>query len=63
MRSGISALSKGGGAASTASYSGGGSSYGNVQNYESEMTIYVEGKISGSDIVLAGNKTLKNWRR
>jgi hypothetical protein len=34
-----------------------------VQNYESEMTIYVEGKISGSDIVLAGNKTLKNWRR
>ena len=63
MRSGISALSKGGGAASTASYSGGGSSYGNVENYQSELTIYVEGKISGSDIVLAGNKTLKNWRR
>ena len=63
MRSGISALSKGGGAASTASYSGGGSSYGNVENYQSELTIYVEGKISGSNIVLAGNKTLKNWRR
>jgi hypothetical protein len=63
MRSGISALSKGGGAASTASYSGGGSSYGNVQNYQSEMTIYVEGKIRGSDIVLAGNKTIKNWNR
>lgn len=63
MRSGISALSKGGGAASTASYSGGGSSYGNVENYQSELTIYVEGKISGSDIVLAGNKTIKNWKR
>jgi hypothetical protein len=63
MRSGISALAKGGGAASTASYSGGGASYGNVQNYESEMTIYVEGRISGNDIVLSGNKTLNKWRR
>ena len=63
MRSGISALSKGGGAASTASYSGGGSSYGNVENYQSELTIYVEGRISGNDIVLSGNKTLNKWRR
>lgn len=44
-------------------YSSGSSASAGVQNYESEMTIYVEGKISGSDIVLAGNKTLKNWRR
>ena len=44
-------------------YSSGSSAGAGVQNYESEMTIYVEGKISGSDIVLAGNKTLKNWRR
>ena len=44
-------------------YSSGASASAGVQNYESEMTIYVEGKISGSDIVLAGNKTLKNWRR
>ena len=44
-------------------YSSGSSASAGVRNYESEMTIYVEGKISGSDIVLAGNKTLKNWRR
>lgn len=44
-------------------YSSGSSASAGVQNYESEMTIYVEGKISGSDIVLAGNKTIKNWRR
>lgn len=34
-----------------------------VQNIQSEMTIYIEGKLSGSDIVLAGSKTLKNWGR
>ena len=44
-------------------YSSGSSASAGVQKYESERTIYVEGKISGSDIVLAGNKTLKNWRR
>ena len=44
-------------------YSSGSSAGAGVQNYESEMTIYVEGKISGSDIVLAGNKTLNKWRR
>lgn len=44
-------------------YSSGSSASAGVQNYESEMTIYVEGKISGSDIVLAGNKTLNKWRR
>ena len=44
-------------------YSRGSSASAGVQNYESEMTIYVEGKISGSDIVLAGNKTLNKWRR
>lgn len=44
-------------------YSSGASASAGVKNYESEMTIYVEGKISGTDIVLAGNKTLNNWRR
>ena len=34
-----------------------------VQNIQSEVTIYIEGKLSGSDIVLAGSKTLKNWGR
>jgi hypothetical protein len=44
-------------------YSSGASASAGVQNYESEMTIYVEGRISGNDIVLSGNKTLNKWRR
>ena len=60
MKSGIRNLAQGGGT-SASTYSGGSS--GGVQTIESEMTIYVEGKISGNDIVLAGQKTLRNWGR
>ena len=63
MRSGIRALA-GGGAGSGTSY--GGSSYGStgdVMNYDSTLTIYVEGKISGSDIVISGKKTQNKWSR
>lgn len=62
LSSGIRALADGGSSTSTGSYTGG-SSAADVQNYTSELTIYVEGRISGSDIVLAGNKTLSKWRR
>lgn len=62
LSSGIRALADGGGSTSTGSYTGG-SSTADVQNYTSELTIYVEGRISGSDIVLAGNKTINKWRR
>lgn len=64
MKSGIQALANrgAGSSISTGSYTGG-SSAADVQNYTSELTIYVEGRISGSDIVLAGNKTLSKWRR
>lgn len=62
LSSGIRALADGGSSTSTGSYAGG-SSAADVQNYTSELTIYVEGRISGSDIVLAGNKTLSKWRR
>lgn len=62
MRSGIQALASGGGSASTAAYTGASTSA-RVQNYESTLTVYVEGKLKGSDIVLSGNKTVKNWGR
>ena len=62
MRSGIQALASGGGSASTAAYTGTSTSA-RVQNYESTLTVYVEGKLKGSDIVLSGNKTVKNWGR
>lgn len=62
MKSGIKALAKGGGATGTTSSYGGGS-YDSVgaENYESELTIHVDGKISGSDILLAIDRT-KNKR-
>lgn len=47
----------------SSSYAGGASSYGQVENYQSEMTIYVKGQLSGSDIVLAGQKTINKWAR
>lgn len=61
MKSGIQKLAGGGGGTTASTYSGG--SAGGVQTYESEMTIYVEGKISGSDIVLAGQRTVNAWKR
>ena len=50
---------------------GGGSSYGGSSsyknshdlNYESTLTIYVEGKVSGSDILLAGSNQQNKWNR
>jgi hypothetical protein len=63
MRSGIQALAnKGAGSAST-SYSGEGASAANTETYKTELTVYVEGRISGKDIVLSGNNTLSSWRR
>jgi uncharacterized protein YecA (UPF0149 family) len=61
MKSGIQKLAGGGGGTTASTYSGG--SAGGVQTYENEMTIYVEGKISGSDIVLAGQRTVNAWKR
>lgn len=51
------------GGGSSASY--GSSSYGSnpALNYESTLNIEVTGKISGSDILIAGNKTNNNWNR
>lgn len=33
------------------------------QNYESTLTVEVSGKISGSDILISGNKTKNKWNR
>lgn len=64
LRSGIQKLgSAGSGATATSTYSGGSSYGGDVQNIQTEMTIYVKGTLKGSDIVLSGQKTLNNWSR
>ena len=64
LKSGIQKLgANAGGGGATQSYSGGGS-YGSTDlNYESTLTVEVVGRISGSDIVLAGSKTQNKWNR
>lgn len=62
MKSGIKALANGPQGATSAT-TGVASSAGEAQLYESEITINVVGKISGSDIILAGEKTLNKWNR
>ena len=62
-KSGLSALAKGGASTTTTSGYGGSAGSASTQNLETEMTIYVEGRISGSDIVLAGQKTVNAWNR
>ena len=63
-KAGLAALAKGGATTATTSSSGASGTGGNTtQNIETELTIYVEGRLSGSDIVLAGQKTLNSWSR
>ena len=56
-----------GGSGSSSSGSNGGYDSGGpsaaAQNYESTLTVEVTGKISGSDIVISGNKTNNQWNR
>ena len=52
----------------TGANSGGGSGYqggtaNGQQSVSSELTIYVKGRLSGSDIVLSGQKTLNEWSK
>ena len=64
-KAGLAALAKGGSTSATtaSNYGGNGSGGTTTQNIETELTITVEGRISGSDIVLAGQKTLDSWNR
>ena len=52
----------GGGSGSTSSY-GGSASTPSIEHYEQTITVEVVGRLSGSDIVLAGNRTMEKWRR
>lgn len=64
MRSGMKAMASGGAGAGTAS-SYGGNSYNSPDsfNYDSTLTVYVEGRVSGSDILLAGSNQQNKWNR
>lgn len=62
-KSGLQALANGGGATTTAAaYSGsGGSSVSGIE--ATELTIHVEGRLKGNDIVISGQKTIAAWGR
>lgn len=65
-KSGLAALARSGaGATATTSYAsaGTGSAASQVQTIQTEMTVYVTGRLSGSDILLSGKKTQNNWNR
>ena len=64
MKSGIKSLAGGTAGAGTSS-SHGGSSYKGAtdMNYDSTLTVYVEGRVSGSDILLAGQNQQNKWNR
>lgn len=62
-KSGLAALAKtGGSATATTSYSSG-SYAAQTQTIQTEMTVYVTGRLSGSDILLSGQKTQNQWNR
>jgi hypothetical protein len=62
LSSGIKSLG-GGGAAGGTTASAASSTPDRVESLEQDITVHVVGTISGSDIVLAGDKTLNKWRR
>ena len=64
ISSGAQRLSQGSLGGGTSSYTGGGSYGSNPElNYESTLTVEVVGRLSGSDIILAGQKTQNKWNR
>ena len=64
LSSGIKALgSSAGSSGTTASSSAVSNASVSSQEFKSEQTIYVKGKISGSDIVIAGDNQKNKWRK
>ena len=59
-KAGLSALSSGSGASASTSTAVASSS---SQVQSTELTIYVTGKVKGSDLVISGQKTINSWGR
>jgi len=63
-KAGLQALANAGaGSTATTTYGSSGSSAAQTQTIETEMTVYVTGRLSGSDILLSGQKTQSSWNR
>ena len=63
ISSGLSKMAGALGGTSATTSTAGSSTSGSIESYEQEITINVVGEISGSNIVLAGQKTLNKWNR
>ena len=61
-KAGLKSLGASAGSATAATATASSGSYGDVED-RTEITIYVRGKLDGSDIVLSGDKTLNKWNR
>ena len=65
-KAGLSAIARSGGSVTSATSfgsAGGSTSSAQTQMIQTEMTVYVTGRLSGSDILLSGQKTQSNWNR
>lgn len=62
LKSGMQAMARGGAGGAGAAY-GAGSASAAATDINTEMTIYVKGRIDGGDIVLSGQKTTNKWAR
>lgn len=62
-KSGLAALAKGGTSRTAYSTAGASSARTDTQTIQTEMTVYVTGRISGNDILLSGKKTQDNLNR
>ena len=63
-KAGLASLaSSGGGNSAASTYQGSSVQSTQTQMIESELTVYVEGRISGSDILLSGQRTVNSYNR
>lgn len=62
VRSGMQAMARGGAGGAGASY-GAESASSWANDINTEMTVYVKGRLDGGDLVLSGQQTINNWAR
>lgn len=62
-KAGLASLAQGGRSTATTSYGSTGGGASQTQTIQTELTVYVTGRISGNDILLSGQKTQNNMNR
>jgi len=62
-KAGLKALANSGSSATTTTSGYAGAAGQSTQTMQTELTIYIKGRLSGSDIVLSGQRTLNEWSK